>query len=426
MANNNKIYIPTYISSVNYDPARILPRLMFYNGTIATDTYYIQNSSGSGVAQNAFPYFDNYSGNLPTTSSLSLLFNNELSAYGDTPTQNLYTQYWETYVNLLYNPVTRLIECSAIIPLADYFKLGLNDIVEWRGNYYHLRAINDYNLKNGECNLQLLGPIIGDTIANILPGQACLFDFTIEDYTPPAECSASVSWSLVSNPSASQAALQISVNGTTQVYSSGSHTGNFALAQTSSLDIFGGSDTGVHSGSYYSMSVIQNSSSIYEYFGNLYGEYHFTSSCSSSLNVFVSSSYVLPSTNVYKLTSCSGSATTYVTFFDDIIPSGSFVTSRFQGCWYVNSAAPLSSSIYDNIIVTHGFTDCTECQNPTTPCRIQRNDTTDIVVADYYDCQLAQWVYADTIRINETRCIANGTLTITYGGPLTPTILCTP
>ncbi len=38
-----------------------------------------------------------------------------------------------------------------------------NDIVNFRGNYYHLRAINDYSLKTGECQLQLLGPIIADS-----------------------------------------------------------------------------------------------------------------------------------------------------------------------------------------------------------------------------------------------------------------------
>ena len=37
--------------------------------------------------------------------------------------------------------------------------MELNDIVNFKGNYYHLRAINDYSLKTGECNIQLLGPI---------------------------------------------------------------------------------------------------------------------------------------------------------------------------------------------------------------------------------------------------------------------------
>ena len=190
-----KIYIPTYISSVNYAPARVLPRLLFYNGELNTDPYYIQNASGSAIQQVTFPYFDNYQGSLPNTGSLSLLFFNEPSVYGTAPTASLYSEYWSTYVNLLYNPRTRVINCKGIIPLADYYQIELNDIVEWRGNYYHLRAINDYNLSNGECNIQLLGPTIGNVIANVLPGAGCDFDFSVEDYVAPPTGSVPVSWS---------------------------------------------------------------------------------------------------------------------------------------------------------------------------------------------------------------------------------------
>jgi hypothetical protein len=165
------IYIPTFISDQNYNPSRVLPHLYFYNGLIDCETYWIESGSAAfgGVTyqQNAFPYFDNYnvvSGSFPTTNSESLLFNNENAAYGQIPTENLYTQYWETYVSLLYNPKTRLLNCEAIIPLADYFKMELNDVVNFKGNYYHLRAINEYSLKTGECVLQLLGPIIPDTL----------------------------------------------------------------------------------------------------------------------------------------------------------------------------------------------------------------------------------------------------------------------
>jgi hypothetical protein len=172
MSQNIPIYIPTYINSATYTPARVLPRLFFYNGLIECQRYYIESGSltTSGVTeeQNVFPYFDNYnvvSGSFPTTDSLSLLFNNENAAYGEIPTENLYTTYWETYIQLLYNPKTRLLNCSAIIPLADYFNMELNDIVNFRGSYYHLRAINDYSLKTGECTLQLLGPIIPDALS---------------------------------------------------------------------------------------------------------------------------------------------------------------------------------------------------------------------------------------------------------------------
>jgi hypothetical protein len=165
------IYIPTYISDQNYNPSRVLPRLLFYNGLIDCETYWIESGSltNSGVTyqQNAFPYFDNYNvvtGSFPTTDSLSLLFNNEAASYGEVPTENLYTTYWEKYVSFLYNPVTRVLNCQAIIPLADYFDMELNDIVNFRGNYWHLRAINDYSLKSGECELQLVGPVIPDVL----------------------------------------------------------------------------------------------------------------------------------------------------------------------------------------------------------------------------------------------------------------------
>jgi hypothetical protein len=184
MAQKIPIYIPTYIASQTYQPARVLPRLFFYNGTLECEPYYFNSLANGNKQLNRFPYFDNYnvvSGQFPTTGSLSLLFNNEATAYGDLPNQSLYSTYWAQYVSLLYNPYTRLFDCEAIIPLADYFNMELNDVVEWRGNYYHLRAINDYNLTNGECKLQLLGPIIPDTLDYI--NGSCDFNFTSSTIT---------------------------------------------------------------------------------------------------------------------------------------------------------------------------------------------------------------------------------------------------
>jgi len=183
MASKQKIFIPNYISDANFNPARVQPRVLFYNGVKPSETYFV-NEEGNSQPFEGFPYFDNYSGQNTTTASLSLLFNNEVAPYGVIPSQSLYTEYWETYVDLLYNPRTRLINASAIIPLAEYFKMELNDIVDFRGNYYHLRAINDYNLKTGECNIQLLGPILEDAIGS---GEVdCNFGFTSEIST--AEC----------------------------------------------------------------------------------------------------------------------------------------------------------------------------------------------------------------------------------------------
>ena len=191
---NIPLYIPTYIGSPTYQPARVLPRIFFYNGLVDCQAYFLQGfqfgvtNAIAATEFTAFPYFDNYNvvtGSFPTTDSKSLLFNNERAAYGFEPTENLYTEYWERYIDLLYNPYTRLLNCSAIIPLADYFNMELNDIVQWRGNYYHLRAINNYSLKNGTCDLQLLGPILNDIISAINPELSCDFDFDLTDPLNP-------------------------------------------------------------------------------------------------------------------------------------------------------------------------------------------------------------------------------------------------
>lgn len=232
----NKIFIPTFISSVDYQPVRTLPHIYFYNGLKECEPYYIEHytsTTGSVTAsvQNSFPYVDNYDGLIPTTGSRSLLFYNESTPYGQTPTASLYTTYWDKYVSLLYNPRTRLINCSAIIPLADYFQMELNDIVQWRGNYYHLRAINDYNLKNGTCNLQLLGPIISDaTQATPIPAD-CTFNFASVKELPPSAYTLPVSKSLWSYVDVSNTASYAS--GSTMFDLSGN--GNNATILSSSL-----------------------------------------------------------------------------------------------------------------------------------------------------------------------------------------------
>lgn len=186
------VAIPLYIGDQNYAPTQVFPRVLFYNGLISSSRYFVEeqlqevgvsgdfnadfnndfdNIISSYVntrALGVYPYFDNYNvitGSYPTTGSKSLLFNNETSTFGSLPDKSLIDEYWASYLNLLYNPRTRLVNAAAVIPLANYFDIELNDLVQFRGNYYHLRAINDYDLTTGECLVQLLGPVISDAVS---------------------------------------------------------------------------------------------------------------------------------------------------------------------------------------------------------------------------------------------------------------------
>lgn len=172
----NKMFIPTFISNEEFEPAQVKPRMFFYNKKLETTPYNIEGfrtatpPAAAGDTINYYPYFDHYSTGsgveTPNSGSDSLLYFNEAPSIGSIPNDSIYTKYWSKYVSLLYDPKTRLIECSAVLPFADYVDMELNDIIFFRGNHYHLRAINEYNLKTGECKLQLLGPIIDDTLDN--------------------------------------------------------------------------------------------------------------------------------------------------------------------------------------------------------------------------------------------------------------------
>ena len=184
MSQNIPIYIPTYISDQNYSPTRVQPRLLYYNGQVDCQPYYLVDGESIAREVTQFPYFDNYSvtsgSQFPEQGSKSLLFFNEQAVYGSTPTGSLFSEYWSNYVNLLYNPRTRLVNASAIIPLADYFKMELNDIVDFRGNYYHLRAINDYSLTDGTCKIQLLGPLLEGAL-DLNTASDCEFTYIVEE-----------------------------------------------------------------------------------------------------------------------------------------------------------------------------------------------------------------------------------------------------
>jgi hypothetical protein len=275
------IYIPTYISSQTYAPARVLPRLFYYNGLVDCETWYLEsgslNEAGYTYEQTSFPYFDNYgvvTGSFPTAGSPSLLFNNETPSYGELPTGSLFTQYWDTYISLLYNPRTRLLNCSAIIPLADYVKMELNDIVNFRGNYYHLRAINNYSLKTGKCDLQLLGPIIADTFSSLEPAPE-----------PPSTSSyAEVSWSFTESGGA---------NGNFRVYDNGSNIATLTANGSGNQRI----DTGhIVNAEMYPVSWVAGVSMSINVNGAT------TIATSSSIDNTISSSFTATSGSVYYIT----------------------------------------------------------------------------------------------------------------------------
>jgi hypothetical protein len=163
--STNVLEIPAFVADAQYKPATVFPRIFFYNGQRNVEGYYLFFNPNTSLSYNVAPHFGHYNNAIPTTGSRSLLFLNETPNFGTTPDESLYTKYWSTYISLLYNPKTRMINAKAVIPIAEYFDIELNDVAFFRGNHYHIRAINNYSLQTGECDIVLLGPVLPDTIA---------------------------------------------------------------------------------------------------------------------------------------------------------------------------------------------------------------------------------------------------------------------
>lgn len=178
----NQQIIPVFISDSSFKSTEVSPHIYFYNGTKNSINYYI-NYGSNYTDGTLYPYFDVYDGQIPSKSSKSLLFYNEDPLIGTKPDESLYTLFWDKYISTLYDNNSRLIEANAIIPLYEYLKLTLNDIIEFKGNYYHLRYINNYDLNSGECNIQLLGPIIYDSLSAITPNTVELPNVDITGYS---------------------------------------------------------------------------------------------------------------------------------------------------------------------------------------------------------------------------------------------------
>jgi hypothetical protein len=461
MAQKQKIYLPTFISSINYDAARVLPHIYFYNGTKACEPYYIENKNGTANLFEEFPYFDNYSGNVTTTSSLSLLFNNEAAVYGEAPSASLYTTYWEKYVELLYNPRTRVMNCSAIIPLADYFKMDLNDIVQFRGNHYHLRAINNYNLSNGECDLELLGPILGDVLANILPGKQCEFDFDISDIyygwriqtcdeTPVTyevsfnttssivpgmviSASSEISGCWYVSGSVTQSVLDYYNVGVYGTYSNCINCYNPPPPPTSSFYVSKCDDSAQLTFDFtssLSMSIGEAFTLPSSY--ALEGCWYVSSSYSGATdlsNVSISQSFVdcatcnnPPTASSYLIYDCSTTSSTYyVTFFDDIVPASTFTSttgSLLGGCWNVSGSASVAPD-FANVGDAVTYVDCADCLNPAIDCVEFRINNTNTFGISWSGLSCISEPIGGTISAGSTAytgCMISSSLNI-YDGP---------
>jgi hypothetical protein len=90
------------------------------------------------------------------TATNSLLWNNEFSTWNGALINNtLYSNYWQNYIESIFNIKKRIFKYKAKLPIYLLTQLKLNDIIKIKDSYF---KINDYNvnLLTGESSFNLI------------------------------------------------------------------------------------------------------------------------------------------------------------------------------------------------------------------------------------------------------------------------------
>lgn len=135
-----KNYAPKPVSLYRNEKVTLTDTLKFYNGSTVTLASYVP------FGQDTIESGNNY----------TLNFNSEISSYTlDVELNSLYKTYYEQYLLNLYNPKTRIISVTAMLPLNVLEALRLKDSLVIRDKKYLINDMNT-NLTSGEVKFTLI------------------------------------------------------------------------------------------------------------------------------------------------------------------------------------------------------------------------------------------------------------------------------
>ena len=140
------------ILNTEYKPIQQKLILFYFQDFKNVTSQYQYNSNAKTYQPVSAPYT-----NTPTTgsSSVTCSFGLEGSIVGDIPTQTFYLNFWHTFISRLFSTKSRIVICTAYLPVGEWINMKLNDNIVVSGNYYKIQKI-DYNLLTEEAKLELV------------------------------------------------------------------------------------------------------------------------------------------------------------------------------------------------------------------------------------------------------------------------------
>ena len=94
--------------------------------------------------------------NNTSTTAKSLTYSDEQNPYlNDVPDDNLYSDYWSSFIRNTYNQQAKMFKLSAELNLGVFMDLNLNDLVLWKGRKYIINSMRT-DLRTGKTELELI------------------------------------------------------------------------------------------------------------------------------------------------------------------------------------------------------------------------------------------------------------------------------
>ena len=124
--------------------------LFYYNGLKSSNTWYFASSS-----KTTFPVISPFSAEPTVSGTNSLAFSLESALNGDTPTNTLFSKFWNSYISRIYSSQSRKVTLKMYLPVGEWLNLEFNDTINISGYYYKIDSIK-YNLLSQEAQMVLL------------------------------------------------------------------------------------------------------------------------------------------------------------------------------------------------------------------------------------------------------------------------------
>jgi hypothetical protein len=138
------------------------PRCLFEAGTWPIQMF---DDSTTTVVNTAIPVLNNYSVVYASLDDSDLNFAPEVPPHfiNNNPYNNLFNQYWRTYMNALYSPDARMMEASFALSLKDILTFQFSDKIWIQDSYWRIIEVNDYKIGDVESTKVKLLKFLEDT-----------------------------------------------------------------------------------------------------------------------------------------------------------------------------------------------------------------------------------------------------------------------